>query len=100
MKIRESITFKTTTIASLKQYDMFVLDQPRCMVITHENPDAMFKEHHSSPKVIYMYIMTYTGPKYLELSNGTWKDSNVIFSVVEQVSIISIEDLVYSKGNQ
>lgn len=79
MKISECITFKTTTIASLKQYDMFVL---------------------SSPKVIYMYIMTYTGPKYLELSNGTWKDSNVIFSVVEQVSIISIEDLVYSKGNQ
>lgn len=79
MKISECITFKTNTIASLKQYDMFVL---------------------ASPKVIYMYIMTYTGPKYLELSNGTWKDSNVIFSVAEQVSIISIEDLVYSKGNQ
>ena len=76
MKITECITFKTTTIASLKQYDMFVL---------------------ASPKVIYMYIMTYTGPKYLELSNGTWKDSNVIFSVVEQVSIVSFAVLQYMK---
>jgi hypothetical protein len=65
---------------------MFVLSSP------HEKADTF--------KIIYMYIMTYTGPKYLELSNGTWKDSNVIFSAVEQVSIISIEDLVYSKGNK
>lgn len=76
MKIRESIKFKTTTIASLKPYDMFVL---------------------TSPRVVYMYIMTYNGPKYLELDNGTWKDSMLAFNINENISIIKIEELEYTK---
>ena len=76
MKIRESIKFKTTTVANLKPYDMFVL---------------------ASPKVVYMYIMTYHGPKYLELDNGTWKDSMIAFNIQENISIVKIEELEYTK---
>ena len=76
MKIRESIIIKTTTIANLKPYDMFVL---------------------ASPRVVYMYIMTYNGPKYLELDNGVWKDSMLAFNINENISIVRIEELEYTK---
>jgi hypothetical protein len=77
MKVRESIKFKTTTVANLRPYDMFVLAIPRS---------------------VYMYIMTYNGPKYLELHDGAWRESGVLFGVTEEISIIHIEDLVYLKA--
>lgn len=76
MKIRESIKLKITTISNLKPYDMFVL---------------------ASPRVVYMYIMTYHGPKYLELDNGVWKDSMIAFNIQENISIVKIEELEYTK---
>lgn len=76
MKIRESFKYSDTTIASLKPYDMFVL---------------------TSPRIIYMYIMSNSGPKYLALDNGAWKDSGIIFNITEQVSIINIEEVLYIK---
>ena len=51
----------------------------------------------ASPKVVYMYIMTYHGPKYLELDNGTWKDSMIAFNIQENISIVRIEELEYTK---
>ena len=78
MKIRESITYNTTTtIAHLQPYDMFTL------VV---------------PKKIYMYITTmYHGPKYLELIDGCWKDTRAAFHISEPISIIKVETLEYKK---
>ena len=77
MKIREIITYNTTTIAQLQPYDMFTL------VV---------------PKKIYMYIITmYHGPKYLELIDGCWKDTRAAFHISEPISIIKVETLEYKK---
>lgn len=79
MKIRENFYFENTTLANLKPYDMFVLNYP-------------------SPNKVYMYIMTVNrGPKYLELIDGHWQDSNVAFSIHEPISIIKVETLEYKK---
>lgn len=77
MKIRERIVYKNTTIRSLNFYDMFVL---------------------TSPEKIYMYVMWASGgPRYLELKNGIWEDSMIAFNINEQISIIQVEELEYSK---
>lgn len=77
MKIRERIIYKNTTIRSLNLYDMFVL---------------------KSREKIYMYVMSASGgPRYLELKDGVWKDSMIAFNIDEQVSIINVEELEYSK---
>lgn len=77
MKIREIVNYNTATIAHLQPYDMFIL---------------------TSPKKIYMYIMTLNhGPKYLELVEGRWKDSKVAFHTSEPISIIEVETLEYKK---
>lgn len=77
MKIRERIQYKTTTVANLRPYDMFVL---------------------TSCEKIYMYVMkNISGPKYLELKDGIWKDSVIAFNINEQISIIQVEELEYSK---
>lgn len=85
MKIRESITYNTTTtIAHLQPYDMFTLNTWSIMLVV--------------PKKIYMYITTmYHGPKYLELIDGCWKDTRAAFHISEPISIIKVETLEYKK---
>lgn len=53
------------------------------------------------PKKIYMYVMSASGgPRYLELEDGVWKESMVCsFDINEQISIINVEELEYSKND-
>lgn len=77
MKIREIVDYNTATIEHLQPYDMFIL---------------------TSSKTIYMYITSLrSGPKYLELVDGRWKDTRVAFHISEPISIIEVETLEYKK---